>query len=443
MDEHSRKYYDPARADGYLLASSGPSAANLADTRTAPTTKTPDADWTPEFMDATFGAWDANYNKPTLVSAACNGKSALRFDAARNTVLKIPSGANQDPIAGCYQFAIAIVFRTTTEGTGLADGSTGTGLYSSMLAGYGHNSGCANAAVTFREYGAVGGYLATNYGGGSLINPRKPCRLNDGLPHVAVFTGDSNEGVRTYRLMVDGVYTENRMGYGVTWPAYDSSRPHVIGALRAGVGHFTGDIMGITFWKSYLTEEEMLAICQKAAYDYGFNLKERRAFTTASLTTRGISATNYTVAAGATLRMPLSATAPFTLGAGASLAGAGTFEGSYRFGAGAVLDFATLPGDIEDVQVADGSAVRFAAGATPAAGSNISSISGTVTFDVSAIPDAQRYSRMPLLTIAKDRIAPGTVFQAAGAKRGATVEYDDANGWLVLRQDVGTVIVIR
>ena len=312
-----------------------------------------------------------------------------------------------------------------------------------MLAGYGHNSGCANAAVTFREYGAVGGYLATNYGGGSLVNPRKPCRLNDGLPHVAVFTADANQTNKLFRLMVDGVYTGNTLGYGVTWPGYDSNRPHVIGALRAGVGHFTGDIMGITFWKCLLTEEEMFAICQKAAYDYGFNLKERRAFTTASLTTRGIAATNYTVAAGATLRMPFSATAPFTLGAGASLAGAGTFEGSYRFGAGAVLDFATLPASIEDIQVADGSAVRFAAGATPAAGSNISSISGAVTLDVSALPDAQRRSRMPLLTIAKDRIAPGATFQTTGAKRGATVEYDDANGWLVLRQDVGTVIVFR
>ena len=443
MDELTRKYHKVSRAEDFLLASSGPSAADLADTRITPTTKTPDADWTPEYMNETYGAWDANYNKPTLVTGACNGKSALRFDAARNTVLKIPSGANQDPIAGCQQFAIAIIFRTTTEGTGLADGSTGTGLYSSMLAGYGHNSGCANAAVTFREYGAVGGYLATNYGGGSLVNPRKPCRLNDGLPHVAVFTADANQTNKLFRLMVDGVFTENTLGYGVTWPGYDSSRPHVIGALRAGVGHFTGDIMGITFWKSLLTEAEMLAVCQKAACDYGFNLKERRAFTTTSLTTRGIAATNYTVAAGATLRMPLSATAPFTLGAGASLAGAGTFEGSYRFGAGSVLDFATLPAAIEDIQVSDGATVKFAAGATPAAGGNISSISGAVTLDVSALPEAQSRSILPLLSVDKNRIASGTAFQAAGAKRGATVEYDDANGWLVLRQNVGTVIVFR
>ena len=443
MDELSRKYYDPARADGYLLASSGPSVANFADTRNTPTTKTPDADWTPEFMDATFGAWDANYNKPTLVADACNGRSALRFDATRNTVLKIPSGDNQDPLAGCRQFAIAIVFRTTTEGTGLHDATVGTGLYSSMLAGYGHNSGCGNAAVTFREYGAVGGYLATNYGNGSLVNPRKPCRLNDGLPHVAIFTGDSNEGVRTYRLMVDGVYTENRMGYGVTWPGYDSNRPHVIGALRAGVGHFTGDILGITFWKSYLTEEEMLAICQKAACDYGFNLKERRAFTVADMTTRGIAATNYTVAAGATLRMPLSATAPLTLGAGTTLSGAGTFEGSYRFGTGAVLDFATLPAKIEDIQMADGSVMRFVAGATPADGSGISAISGNVTLDVSALPDAQSRSILPVLSVGKDRIAIGTTYQIVGARSGATAEYDDGSGCVVIKQDVGSVIVIR
>ena len=443
MDELTRKYHKAARADDFLLASNGPAAASFADTRTAPATKAADADWSPEFMDETFNAWDANYNKPELVLDACNGKSALRFDAARNTVLKVPAGANQDPIAGCQQFAVAIVFRTTTEGTGLADGSTGTGLYSSMLAGYGHNSGCANAAVTFREYGAVGGYLATNHDGGSLVNPRKPCRLNDGLPHVAVFTGDASQGAKTFRLMVDGVYTENTLGYGVAWPGYDSNRPHVIGALRAGVGHFTGDIMGIAFWKSLLTEEEMLAICRKAAFDYDFNLKERRAFEMADLASRGISATNYTVAAGATLRMPLSATAPFTLGAGVTLAGDGAFEGSYRFGAGALLDFATLPAGIEDVQVADGATVRFAAAATPADGANISSVSGTVTFDVSALPDAQRCARVPLLAIPKGRIAAGTAFLTVGAKNGATVEYEDDAGLLALRQSIGTVLVFR
>ena len=443
MDELSRKYFDESRADGYLLASSGPTAANFVDTRTAPATPVADADWTPEFMDATFGAWDANYNKPTLVSNACNGKSALHFDAARNTVLKIPQGDNQDPIAGCYQFAIAIVFRTTTEGTGLDDATVGTGLYSSMLAGWGHNSGCGNAAVTFREYGAVGGYMASNYYKGSLVNPRKPCRLNDGLPHVAVFTGDSNMNVGTYRLMVDGVFTENKLSYGTPWPGYDSSRPHVIGALRAGVGHFTGDIMGITFWKSYLTEDEMLAICQKAACDYGFNLKERRAFTVADMTTRGIAATNYTVAAGATLRMPLSSTAPLTLGAGATLSGAGAFEGSYRFGADAVLDFATLPANIEDIQVADGSTVRFAAGAMPVNGGNISSISGNVTFDVSALPDAQKRPRLPLVAIDKSRIASGTTYRVVGARTDARVEYDDAKGALLLVQPLGLIVSIQ
>ena len=443
MDELSRKYYDPARADGYLLASSGPTAANFADTRIAPTTKSPDADWTPEFMDATFGAWDANYNKPTLVPDACNGKSALRFDAARNTVLKIPSGANQDPISGCYQFAIAIVFRTTTEGTGLADATVGTGLYSSMLAGWGHNSGCGNAAVTFREYGAVGGYMASNYYQGSLVNPRKPCRLNDGLPHVAVFTGDSNMNVGTYRLMVDGVFTENKLSYGTPWPGYDSSRPHVIGALRAGVGHFTGDIMGITFWKSYLTEAEMFAICQKAACEYGFNLKERRAFSAADMTTRGIAATNYTVAAGATLRMPYSATAPLTLGASVTLAGAGVFEGSYRFGDGATLDFATLPANIEDIQIADGARVKFADASTPVDGGNISSISDRLTFDVSELSNVRRNSSIPLIVIAKDRIAADAIFEVLGAGGGARVEYDDARGALVLRQDIGTVISVK
>ena len=447
MDELSRKYYSDARADGYLLASSGPSAAIFADTRTAPATPAAVAEWTPEFMNETFGAWDANYNKPELVANACNGKSALRFDAARNTVLKIPAGDNQDPLAGQYKFAIAVVFRTTTEGTGLADATVGTGLYSSMLAGYGHGSGCGNASLSFREYGAVGGYLATNGRVfGSLVNPRKPCHLNDGLPHVAVFTGDSKDAsTGVFRLMVDGVYTENTMGYATPWPGYDSNRPHVIGALRAGVGHFTGEIMGFTFWHSLLTEDEMLAICQKAAFDYGFNLKERRAFTVAEITTRGIAATNYTVAAGATLRMPLSSTAPLTVGPGTTFSGAGAFEGSYRFADGGVADFSGVTTAMEDVQIADGGVMKFGADATlPASGANVSSVSGNVVVDVAGSPAVT--SGRPhtlLMAIGGDRIAAGTEFSVTGAGRRAAVSYSAEYGGLVLDLSNPFVITVR
>ena len=447
MDELSRKYYSDVRADGYLVASSGPAAATFADTRTAPATPTAVAEWTPEFMDSAFGAWDANYNKPELVANACNGKSALRFDAARNTVLKIPAGDNQDPLAGQYQFAIAVVFRTTTEGTGLADATVGTGLYSSMLAGYGHGSGCGNASLSFREYGAVGGYLATNGRVfGSLVNPRKPCRLNDGLPHVAVFTGDSKDAsTGTFRLMVDGVYTENTMGYATPWPGYDSNRPHVIGALRAGVGHFTGDIMGFSFYHAYLTEEEMFAICQKAAIDYDFNLKERRAFSAAELTTRGISATNYTVAAGATLRMPLSATAPFTVGPGTTFSGAGAFEGSYRFANGGVADFGGVTTAMEDVQVADGGVMKFGEDAVlPVSGANVSSVSGNVVVDVAGSPAlSSGKSSTLLMAIDGDRIASGAEFSVAGAGKSAAVSYNAARGGLVFERRSAFILTVK
>ena len=87
--------------------------------------------------------------------------------------------------------------------------------------------------------------------------------------------------------------------------------------------------------------------------------------------------------------------------------------------------------------------MRFAAGTTPVNGGNISSISGNVTFDVSALPDAQNRSRLPLLAIDKSRIASGTDFQAVGARRGARVEYDDDNGVLLLVQTIGLVITVQ
>ena len=174
-------------------------------------------------------------------------------------------------------------------------------------------------------------------------------------------------------------------------------------------------------------------------------IKERRAFALSDLEARGISATNYTVSAGATLRMPLSATAPFTVGAGVTLRGEGAFEGSYRFCDGGVVDFDTLPADIEDVQIADGARVVVGDGmlSAPVDGSNISSISGNVVFDVSGVLDRlPMRSRLPILAISPDAIAPGATFSVSGGTWDMSVQYDAGKGCLVLCRQMGVSIIV-
>ena len=449
----TRKYVGAADADSLERTADGPMAAALGDSRVAPATKAPDVEWTAEFCHQNLDTWGAEYTKPELVpNAWANGGSALRFDAAKQTVLKV----TDDPLKGLKTFTLAFVFRTTTDGTGGSLVKEHVGFYSSMLKDFGtghsydeNNSGCGNAAVTFVEGGGVSAFHGTNHDNGSVINPRKPCRLDDGQPHVVVYSGDGGDADParhgTFRLMVDGVLTEGTYGYGTTWPGYDSTRPHVIGALRAGVGHFTGDISGFQFWKSQLSAEEMRTISEKAALEYGFNLKAKAMFAASDLTARGLGATNVAVAAGATLRMPLSASAPYVVTSETTLSGAGAFEGSYRFAEGSVADFGGVAAKMEDVQIASGAVMKFGETAVcPVAGGNVSAISGAVVVDITGSPAAQCVkSRYPLLEIAPERIAEGTTFTLVGGRSGMSVEYNEKAGGLAVVQEVGLWLLVR
>ncbi len=449
-------YCDAATGDKYEREATGPMVASLGDGRVAPATVAPDVEWTAEFCHQNLATWSADYTKPELVSNAwVNGRGALRFDAAKQTVLKV-AAPNADPLQGQKKFALAFVFRTTTDGTGDRLVKEHIGLYSSMLKDFGaghsydgNNAGCGNAAVTFVKGGGISAFHGTNFDNGSVINPRKPCRLDDGQPHVVVYSGDGGDTdpVRhgTFRLMVDGVLTEGEFGYGTTWPGYDSERPHVIGALRAGVGHFTGDISGFQFWKSQLSSDEMRAISEKAALEYGFNLKAKTTFATSNLVARGLGATNVTVAAGAKFSVPFSATAPYVVKSGVTLSGEGAFEGSYRFVDGAVADFGGSAVAMEDVQIASGAIMRFGeTSVCPVAGGNVSLISGAITVDVtgSAAGRSER-SHTPLLAIMPERVAEGTTFELVGGRRGALVQYNERSGVIEIVRETGFSIILR
>lgn len=445
----AKTYRGDSVCEKYEREADGAKAAALCDNRVAPMIKAPDVEWTPEYCDRTFSACAGAYAKPELVCEAwANGSSALRFDSTKQTVLDV--AGNADPLSGQNRFSLAFVFRTTCDGTGEEVVREQVGLYSSMLKDYGdlHNldsnsSGCANAAVTFVKDGGICAFHATA-DGGTWLNQRKPCHLNDGQPHVVVVAGSLVSG-ETYRIMVDGVCVE--MGVtppaGSIWPGYDSNRPHVIGAIRAGVGHFTGDLSGFKFWKSQLTVDEMRAVCEKAAFEYGFNLKERRAFTAQEIVARGLSATNVYVASGATFRVPLSATAPYDVNDGV-LTGTGRFEGSFRFGESSTVDLENLP-DIEDVQI-DGAILKVGESVLtrPYVGGNVSSLAGVVKVDVSALANnLSMKARLPILSIDPGAVSKGVLFMVVGGDETMWAEYDERLRCLCLRRQLGAMLIIR
>lgn len=282
--------------------------------------------------------------EPELVAASMGGKDVARFDGTQ--FARVPKSTS--PLSEIGEFTVQVVFRTVFDGVGGKNGDTGLGLVSTkQITDKSRN----DFAMTFNRHGAIGcdiGNYNATFGDQKYLS-YKPCHLNDGEGHVAVF-GFSKSSKKLHR-MTDGMYllskdsvsSASRSGYDV-----------LIGALTPTNGFFKGDIAEIRVWTRALTRAEMLAASEKAASDYGFRLLAKEAFAADGLA-HGLGATNITVAAGAKLLLPRSATAPLTLGAGQSISGEGVVAGTLKLGPGGVLDAAgDVLSKIENLVLAGG-----------------------------------------------------------------------------------------
>ena len=280
---------------------------------------------------------------PETVANAINGRSVLRFSGADALTL----AADATPVAGQSAFTAAVVFKTTTEGSGENGYAIGSGLVSTWQGGAKN----PDYAISFRRFGTVGAGVG-DATGDQFCNDFKPARLDDGLPHVAVFAVDPT--AKTLNVMTDGRLTSRPFFATATSFAARGSYATTIGALNAAsgdtAGFFTGDVAEVVFYGRALGEDEMTQLSASLAGKYAFRLLDKAAYETTEST--GLAATGISVAEGAELRLPLNATAPVTLGDGGTLAVAGTVSGSVRLGAGAVYDAAATTGVIEDLQLA-------------------------------------------------------------------------------------------
>lgn len=389
--------------------------------------------WTSDTAIDATKTTGAGSSAPTLVKKGLNGKAVLRFDADSRTVLGV--AAADSPLSGKYAAAVAVVFRTTTDGTGENQSRYGRGLVSTMKG----TSAVDDFSISLEKEGSIYGLYGSATGGVTAWT-RKPCRLADGTPHIAILSGDQEAD--TLVQMTDGLACRKT---GLTTTAARGNYILHFGGSATGATTakcFTGDIAEIVVWGRALTESEMTAATENLAAKYKIRSLAKMPFEENDIDTYGLGATNITVAADATLRLPVSKIAPFTLTAG-TLSGEGRVLGSVRFAAGATADFGTLPA-VEDVQLADGAVLKLDTGVltTPLAG--ISSVSGCVTVDISAIASQlTKKSRWPIVAIDAAAVEGATFSVTGSGDMKMSVEYDANLGCLVLRQQFGLMLIVR
>lgn len=417
---------------------------------TAPTPVATSASWDADTLDAADGApvsaWASDdgtktatvptgKNAPKLVKNAINGHAAIRFAASGTTALGV--AAADSPISGATSFTAALVWRSREEGTGtsITHNGAGAGLVTTKQ----RTSKSADMALTYRSGSAV----MAGYGHATAdqdIATRKPCRLNDGEPHISILSCDG-EG-KKYRLMTDGVFFEGTLVNVSERGAFDVMFGVLNGGSTAAAEFFTGDIAAVKLYGSALTKEQMRDLGEHWAKKYATQLLVGYTFDESKLRERGLGATNVMVAAGARLSLPLSEDAPFTLKAGSTLSGAGEFLGTYKFAAGAVFDLSgETPSTFDELSLAGGATVKVST-ATAVAHVRKLTVAGSNVIDVTGGID-ENVRKTAVLTFDECDVDENATWTVRGASSGATIVVDPARKELVVKQMLGVMLIVR
>ena len=205
------------------------------------------------WLDIAGGAAANSSGTPTLIKDALFGRSVVRFDGADGED-RFTVAANDSPMSDAEDFTIAVVFATMDQelsagpqwynNTGLVDGTVLRGFASSwglVLNEQGQiGAGLGNPAIT--QYSSVG-------------------NLNDGLPHVAIYT----RAGETISLYVDGGPAESRSDGG---SSQRTGTAMTLGAVSRGGPSFSGDLADIRIFDGALSADEVRDLYDSIADKY-------------------------------------------------------------------------------------------------------------------------------------------------------------------------------
>lgn len=390
----------------------------------------------------------ANCSKPAYVENALNGKPVVRFAAESSTALAIPSA--DAPTTGADAYTVAVVFRTTAAGCDDPMANyfdDAPGLLSSMTTRTYNN----NFVLSFGAESSVTtafGHPNGTYDSGEakywrqLLRSRKPCRLNDGLPHVAVAAYSPKAAKDCIVMMTDGMSSSlaEKGNSTAAHGAFDL----IVGASSAkpstSAGYFTGDVAAVRVYGRALSRDEMRDLSESFAAEYGFRLLPTMAFGEAAVKAFGLGATNIVVRQGATLRLPASVASPFALGAGVTLSGSGTILGSYRFDEGSTLDLSAEDAVVPEVVTMAGGTLKLPLGRTVSFGEFHAS--GVV--NVALVGERETFpARLALATFENSTLADGTTWRAEGLRGDQELVYKESKKTLYLRTIRGCALIVR
>ena len=354
----------------------------------------PVTSWTASTGSAT-ATQPSGAGAPTFASSAFGTHAGVRFEVARSTALAAPFSGLTKQIA--------------------AERLRGGDQAEDQDRGF-------RGGASWKRRFVISMMLCLLHGArtaGDNIAFQRPLHLDDGRPHVAVLSCDRSGTNKAY-LMVDGMLNIFNLARNPALANTDSFK--LFFGRRAGAGYFEGDIAEFAWFGGGepLTPAQMMALSKDLAQKYGARLYDRDAYHLSDIASYGLGATNVSVAAGASLSLPLANASPYTVGAGTTL----TLYGSVAEGTLALADGATLKMRYGNSPIPSIAALRA---------------TGNVRLVISDLPQS-RPSWIPLASVEGEANIDGARWTVEGLR---AAEVSVVEGVLGVFSRNGTIVIFR
>ena len=270
----------------------------------------------------------------------------------------------------------------------------------------------------------------------------KSVDLNDGLPHVAIYSysaASDRAGNYTQSLMIDGlaVRIHDRLDTPLARGDYEVC---VGSCYTENDKWFNGDIAAFRLYGSALSYDDMRELSEAYAAKYGIELM-RSDIGFGETRYYGLGAKNVSVGADGVLQLTYASTTPYTLKDGARATGSGQVKGVLGVGADGTLDIGSGL-VIESLRVVDGGTLEVPSfqDYTQATVGDLS-LSGQIAISIpdnAQVPAGGMVLLQPTGTLS---VASGTTFVVEGGV--GRYEARVVSGKLRLTTGSGMMIIFR
>ena len=213
------------------------------------------ADW--KFNATTAKAITSAATSPVISPNTFNGHKAVSFNGTTDMLAITKNVSGDHVFSGVTNLTVAVVFRAP-EGSGSGLASAGWPTCAGLIAA---NASTPAWGISLTGNGRMGMGVRKNSTAGEAAWSQ-PRHLNDGLPHVAVF---SYQGGNALRSVVDGYRLFN-----ATYANFALLKQRVILGMNEGKHHFAGEIAELRIYRDVAMDLNVMhALWLDLARKYG------------------------------------------------------------------------------------------------------------------------------------------------------------------------------